>query len=57
MIRKSTHSPEEFNKICNIISEYAFYKKYTSATEAFFKEHGKLIVKGNALQMLEEVGN
>lgn len=57
LIRKSTHSPEEFNKVCNIITEYASYKKYTSAAEAFFKEHGKLIVKGNALQVLEGVGN
>lgn len=57
LVRKSAHSPEEFNKVCNIISEYAFCKKYTSAAEAFFKEHGKLILKGNALQVLEEVAD
>lgn len=51
-VRKSTHLPEEFNKVCNIISEYASYKKYTSTAEAFFKEHGKLILKGNAIQMI-----
>ena len=56
-VRKSAHSPEEFNKVCNIISEYASSKKYTSAVEAFFKEHGKLILKRNALQVLEEVNN
>lgn len=54
-IRKSVHSPEEFNKVCNIISEYALCKKYTSATEAFFKEHGKLILRGNAIQILGEI--
>ena len=54
-VRKSNHSPEEFNKVCNIISEYASYKKYTSAAEAFFKEHGKLILKGNALQVMAEI--
>lgn len=57
LVRKSAHSPEEFNKVCNIISEYAICKKYTSATEAFFKEHGKLILKGKALQVLEEVAD
>ena len=51
LIRKGDHTPEEFNKVCNIISEYASQKKYTPATEAFFKEHGKLILKGNALQV------
>ena len=55
LVRKSTHLPEEFNKVCNIISEYASCKKYNSATEAFFKEHGKLILKGNALQLLGEI--
>ena len=56
-VRKGAHSPEEYNKICNIITEYASYKKYTAAMEAFFKEHGKLILKGNALQILWEVNN
>jgi len=55
LVRKSNHSPEEFNKVCNIISEYASCVKYTAATEAFFKEHGKLIVKGNALQILDSL--
>lgn len=56
LVRKSAHTPEEFNKVCNIVSEYASCKKYTSAAEAFFKEHGKGIVKGNALQMMEKIG-
>ena len=56
-VRKSHHSPEEFNKVCNIISEYAISKKYTSATEAFLKEHGKMILKGDALQILETIAN
>lgn len=55
LVRKSKHTPEEFNKVCNIISEYGTYKKYTKAMEAFFKEHGKLIVKKNALQMLYSI--
>ncbi len=55
LVRKGKHSPEEFNKVCNIISEYASYRKHTSATEAFFKEHGKLILKENALQVLDSL--
>lgn len=54
-VRKSNHSPEEFNKVCNIISEYASYKKYTPVIEAFLKEHGKRILLGNAMQVLREI--
>lgn len=57
VVRKSDHTPEEFNKVCNIISEYAVYKKYTSATEAFLKEHGKCILKKDALQVLVTIEN
>lgn len=53
LIRKSGHTPEEFNKVCNVISEYGRYRKYTKAAEAYLKEHGKLILKGNALEVLE----
>ncbi|MBD8926340.1 MAG: adaptor protein MecA, partial [[Eubacterium] rectale] len=38
LIHKSAHSPVEFNKICNIISEYAYQKNYTDAV--FSKEKG-----------------
>lgn len=55
LIEKSNHTPEEFNKVCNVISEYASHRKYTSAKEAYLKEHGKLLVKGNALQLLSEI--
>ena len=56
LVQKSSHTAEEFNKVCNVISEYAIHRKYTSAKEAFLKEHGKLLVKGNALQLLESIG-
>ena len=35
LVQKSSHSPEEFNKVCNVISEYAVHKKYAPAKEAF----------------------
>lgn len=55
LVRKSAHTPEEFNKVCNVISEYAGYVKYSVATEAFLKEHAKLILKGNALSVLNSI--
>jgi hypothetical protein len=35
-----------------MISEYARQKNYNNAMGAFFEEHGRLIIKGNALQTL-----
>ena len=55
LVQKNDHTPEEFNKVCNVISEYAVHKKYLPAKEAFLKEHGKLLVKGNALQVISEI--
>lgn len=51
ILQKSKHTPEEFNKICNIISEYAISVKFTPAVGAYLKEHGKLIIKDNAIQL------
>lgn len=55
VVRKGNHSPEEFNKVCNILSEYAAALKYTSATGAFFKEHLRTILSDSALQVLAEL--
>lgn len=52
ILSKGSHTPEEFNKICNIISEYGFADKYSSAGEAFLKEHCDLFIADNALQSL-----
>lgn len=54
-LHKSHHTPEEFNKVCNIISEYGFQKKYTPATEGYLKEHGKMILKDQALQIISSL--
>lgn len=51
-LHKSHHTPEEFNKVCNIISEYGIQKRYSAATEGYLKEHGKIILKEQALQTL-----
>lgn len=55
LVSKSKQSPEEFNKVCNILSEYALQQNYTPATGAFFQEHYHMILKGNALQTLAEL--
>lgn len=55
LVKKNMHTEEEFQKVCHVISEYAFHREYVAAKEAFLKEHGKLLVKTNALQMLGDI--
>lgn len=52
MVHKSGHTPEEFNKVCNMISEYGLQRNYTPAAGAYYAEHGTRILRGNALQVL-----
>lgn len=55
LVRKSSQTPEEFNKVCNILSEYAAQQTYTPATGAFMSEHYRILLKGSALQTLAQL--
>ena len=55
LVSKSSETPEAFNKVCNILSEYAAQQTHTPGTEAFLKEHYHALLAGNALQMLAEL--
>ena len=52
VVRKSSHSPEDFNKIANILSEYGSGEKYIPTSEAYLEERGALIIREEALQRL-----
>jgi adapter protein MecA 1/2 len=52
VVNISDHTPEEFNKICNIISEYGKAERSTYASSTYFDEHYEVIVKDHALQIL-----
>lgn len=54
VIHQSDCTPEEFNKVCNILSEYGKSKAFTAAGEAYLKEHGEIISQ-NALQQLVQL--
>lgn len=55
IISKSDHSPEEFNKVCNILSEYAMNRKYVPTMRAFYQEHMECIIQDQALQKLTQL--
>ena len=52
LVSKSGHKPEEFNKVCNILSEYGTSAKYSPSGEAYMKEHYTLLMEHCALQQL-----
>lgn len=55
VVNKSGHSPEEFNRICNILTEYGVRENASSSREAYFMEHFTPMIKENALQVLSEL--
>lgn len=54
VLRQSCSAPEEFNKVCNILSEYGSGKGFTASAEAYLKEHGEIISR-SALQTLAQI--
>ncbi len=52
VVTKSSHTPEDFNRVCNMISEYGVCEKYTPASEAYFSEHNDTIMQDDALTKL-----
>ena len=55
VIHKSHHTPEDFNKVCNIISEYGVAEKYTEAYASYLEENGDTIIGEHALLTLAVV--
>ncbi|MBE5905998.1 MAG: adaptor protein MecA [Lachnospiraceae bacterium] len=53
--RGDRETVEDFNKICNILSEYAKQQRVSTATEAFFAEHFTPIIAKDALQTIEQL--
>lgn len=54
-VAKGDHTPEEYNKICNILSEYGTLERVSSASEAYLEEHFTPLIKNSALQSLAEI--
>lgn len=54
-VTKSDLSPQDFNKVCNIISEYGSCVKSVNGAEAYLAEHHEPIICHNAVQMMAQV--
>jgi adapter protein MecA 1/2 len=55
VVSQSEHTPEQFNRICNMLSEYGNLERFVSASEAYMEEHFEPIVKDKAIQVLSQI--
>ncbi len=54
-ITQSDHSTNDFNRICNMLSEYGSLETSTGAILAFLEEHCEIIISANAVQELAKI--
>ncbi len=55
ILKRSEHNNNDFNRICNTISEYGLRIPFTKERESFFLEHYLPIIKVSALQILGDI--
>lgn len=55
VLNKTEHTPAEFNKVLNIVSEYGNKEAVTADKELFYMEHYQTIIKSSALQILADI--
>ncbi len=55
VINKINDSTENFNKACNILSEYGKLERMLPSSEFFFKEHYESVIEENAIQSLAKI--
>lgn len=51
----SDHTAREFNRICNMLSEYGSLEKGSSASLAFLEEHCEILISATAVQQLAKI--
>ena len=54
-LTQSEHTTSEFNKFCNMLSEYGCLEKASPAILAYLEEHCEVMIAENALQKLSNI--
>ena len=55
LLTHSSENAEDFNRLCNIASEYGGLRKLLPSTPAYLEEHCDVIIAADALQVLGDV--
>ena len=54
-LSQSDYTTNDFNKLCNMLTEYGSLEKASSASLAYLEEHCQIIVSKNAIQQLATI--
>ena len=54
-IMQSDHSINDFNRICNMLTEFGTLEKSSGASLAFLEEHCEALVSNDAIQQLSAI--
>ncbi len=54
-LTQSEHSKQDFNRICNMLTEYGTLEKASGMVMAFLEEHCEVLVSQNAVQLLSKI--
>ncbi|MBQ7954464.1 MAG: adaptor protein MecA [Lachnospiraceae bacterium] len=55
VISKGGHTPSEFNRVCNVLSEYGIAKKFHQANRFYLEEHFAPLIASDALNALAKM--
>lgn len=55
IINQNRHTPEEFAKVCNLLSEYGDVQRTLPSSDSYLEEHYTIITSDNALQSLAQI--
>ncbi len=55
LLRMTKHTPQDFNKVCNVAAEYGVPVNMRFASESLFEEQFKKIIAANAIKKLAEL--
>lgn len=54
-LTQSEHTNNEFNKVCNMLSEYGSFEKVSASVLAFLEEHCETTISADSVQKLAEI--
>lgn len=54
-LSQSEHTTSDFNKFCNMLSEYGSLEKTSGSVLAYLEEHGEIIIQADAVQQLAKL--
>ena len=54
-VMQNEHSVNDFNRVCNMLTEFGTLERSSGASLAFLEEHCELLISNNAMQQLATI--